>query len=289
MMGATARLGDRWVGDNQTCLIIAEIGINHNGSLDLAKELITAAAEAGCEAVKFQKRTVDVVYTAEELAKPRDSVFGTTNGDLKRGLEFGQYEYVEIDKHCNELGIMWTASPWDCASVDFLEQFEPPFYKVASASLTDLELLRRIDATDRPVVLSTGMSTYLEINLAIDTLQTDDLILLHCTSTYPTPSHELNLQVIPKLASDWDLPIGFSSHETGIAASVAAVALGACVIERHITTDKTLWGSDQAASIEPDELARMVRDIRTVEAALGDGIKRVYESEVPIREKLRRV
>ena len=286
----TVRLGSRLVGSGQPALIIGEIGINHQGNLDLAKQMIAVAAEAGCEAVKFQKRTVEVVYSQEELSKPRESVFGTTNEDLKRGLEFGQDEYAEIDAYCKSLGLMWTASPWDSYSVDFLEKFDVPFYKVASASLTDHLLLWKMRDTGKPVVLSTGMSTATEINSAMSVLNPHNTILLHCTSTYPTPSDEINLRMIGSLGRQWpSVPIGFSSHEVGIAASVAAVALGACVVERHITIDRTLWGSDQAASIEPDELKQMVTDIRIVEQALGDGIKTVYESELPIREKLRRV
>lgn len=291
----TVHIGDRLVGDGQPALVIGEVGINANGDIDLAKRLITLAAWAGCEAVKFQKRTVDVVYTAEELARPRESPFGTTNGDLKRGLEFGESEYQQIAEHCVETGIMWSASPWDIASVDFLEKFDVPFYKVASASLTDLELLARIRDTGRPVILSTGMSNPDEIADAVYTLcpfedgPIDNLMLLHCTSTYPTATEELNLSVIPKLREEWGVPVGFSSHESGIIASVAAVALGACVIERHITRSRDMWGSDQAASLEPLELAEMVSQIRTVETALGDGIKVVYPSELPIRDKLRRV
>ena len=286
-MSIIASIGSRFIGNTCPCFVVAEIGINANGDLDLVRQLITVAAEAGCEAVKVQKRTVDVVYSAEELARPRESVFGKTNGDLKRGLEFGQYEYVEIDKFCAKQGIMWSASPWDIGSVDFLEQFGVPFYKVASASLTDWRLLDRINATGRPVILSTGMSTIEEIRRAVAQLTTRDLVLLHCTSTYPTPANEINLRAIPVFKDFWYLPIGFSSHETGTAASVAAVALGANVIERHITMDRNLWGSDQSASLEPDELRQMVRDIRTVEAALGDGVKVVYPSELPIKEKLR--
>ena len=286
----TVRIGDRLVGDGQPCLCVAEIGINANGSVDLAKQLITVAADAGCDAVKFQKRTVDVVYTPEELAKPRDSVFGTTNGDLKRGLEFGECEYRQIADHCASEGIMWTASPWDVASVDFLERFGVPFYKIASASLTDTALLRRIvDIWWRPVVLSTGMSSPDEIHQAVNTLGAGRLVLLHCTSSYPTPPDETNLLAMSGLRAKYPFPIGFSSHEQGTAITLAAVALGACVIERHITLDRTLWGSDQSVSLEPDELCDLVLSIRTIEAAMGDGIKTVYGSEIPIREKLRRV
>jgi N-acetylneuraminate synthase len=271
------------------CLVVAEIGINHNGDVEMAKRLITVAAKVGCEAVKFQKRTVDIVYSADELARPRESVFGTTNGDLKRGLEFGAEEYDEIVAHCDEVGVMWAASCWDIPSVDFIEAYSPSFHKVASASLTDDALLERIRATDRPVFLSTGMSTLAEIDHAVEVLGTGNLGLLHCTSTYPTASGEINLRAIETLRRRYGVPVGFSGHEAGTAATLAAVALGACVIERHVTLDRKLWGSDQAASLEPDELARMVADIRTIEQAMGDGIKCVYDSEIPIRDKLRRV
>ena len=285
----TVRIGNRLVGAGQPCLVIAEAGINHNGSVEIAKQLCTAAAEGGAEIIKFQQRTVSAVYSEEELERPRESHFGTTNGDLKRGLEFGTDEYAEIDAHCKSLGLMWGASPWDTDSVDFLEDFDVPFYKVASASVTDSALLWKLRNTGRPVILSTGMSTPSEINAAMSILDSNETVLLHCTSTYPTLGDEINLRMIQTLKRQWTVPIGFSSHEVGIAASVAAVALGACVVERHITLDKTMWGSDQSASLEPDEMARMIADIRTVEVALGDGVKRVYDSEVPIREKLRRV
>jgi N-acetylneuraminate synthase len=283
-------LGSRTIGIGEPVLVVAEIGINHNGDIDLCRELITASAEAGCEVVKFQKRTVDVVYTAEELARPRESPFGATNEDLKRGLEFGSDVYDEIAKLCSSLGILWTASCWDEGSVDFLEQYGPAFHKVASASLTDDSLLRRYAETGRPIVLSTGMSSLEEIDHAVEILGTDSLVLLHCTSTYPTEYEELNLRAIGTLRDRYkDVPIGFSAHDRSTATSVAAVALGACVVERHITMDRTLWGSDQSASLEPQEIAQLVEDIRIVERSLGDGNKRVFDSEVPIREKLRRV
>jgi N-acetylneuraminate synthase len=269
--------------------VVAEIGINHNGSLDLAKALIDAAVIAGCDAVKFQKRTVDIVYSATELARPRENPFGPTNGDLKRGLEFGADQYAEIDRHCKSKGIMWFASCWDEPSVDFLEQFSPPCYKIASASLTDDNLLRHHRKTGRPLIVSTGMSTSEQIDHAVELLGRKDLILLHATSTYPSKLEELNLRVIPRLLERYGVPIGYSGHEVGLYTTLAAVVLGACVVERHITLDRASWGSDQAASVEPQGFARLVKDIRAVEAGLGDGVKRVYESEVPIMQKLRRV
>ena len=282
-------LGGRAVGDGHPAYILAEIGINHNGDLAQAKRLIDVAALAGCEGVKFQKRTVDVVYTPEELAKPRESPFGTTNGDLKRALEFGRDEYAQIDEYCRAKPIVWTASCWDEASVDFIDPFDPPFYKVASASLTDDKLLRHIRAKGKPIVLSTGMSTIVQVDHALDVLGKEDLVLLHACSAYPSQYSDLNLRVIPALRARYGVPIGYSGHETGIASSVAAVALGACFVERHITTDRSLWGSDQAASLEPNGITRVVRDIRLVESSMGDGVKRVAEAEIPVMQKLRRV
>lgn len=269
--------------------MVAEIGINHNGDLGVTRGLIDVAVDAGCDAVKFQKRTVDVVYSAEELARPRENPFGTTNGDLKRHLEFDEEQYAEIDAYCRSVGIDWFASPWDEASVDFLERFDVPCHKVASASLTDDNLLRHMRATGKPIVLSTGMSTLEQIDHAVDVLGRDNLVILHATSTYPANYEDLNLRVIPMLAERFGVPVGYSGHETGIASSVAAVAMGACVVERHITLDRAMWGTDQAASLEPSGIHRLVRDIRLVERAFGDGQKRVLDAEVPIMKKLRRV
>ena len=285
----TVKLGSRLVGGGEPCLFIGEIGINHNGDVQLAKELITASARAGCEVVKFQKRTVDVVYSQAELERPRENPFGPTNGDLKRGLEFGADQYQEIADHCSTVGVQWTASCWDEGAVDFMERFEPPFYKIASASLTDDSLLRHHRATGRPVILSTGMSSLEEIDHAVEVLGTDDLVLLHCTSTYPASLSELNLRAIPMLEARYGVPVGYSGHEQEIEPAIAAVGLGACVVERHITLSRTMWGSDQSASLEESELAHLVTATRTIEVALGDGQKQVYDSEVPIREKLRRV
>jgi N-acetylneuraminate synthase len=283
------RIGNRLVGEDQPCFIVAEIGINHNGDIDLAKRLISVALAAGCDAVKFQKRTVEVVYSPEELAKPRENPFGPTNGDLKYGLEFEQEEYEEIDAFCKSVKMMWFASPWDEGSVDFLEQFRIPVYKIASASLTDDRLLRHVGATRKPIILSTGMSTYTEIDHAVQILGKEDLILMHATSTYPAYYGELNLRAIPAMAERYGVPIGYSGHETGIPTSVCAATLGACSVERHITMDRSMWGSDHAASLEPNGISRLVRDIRLWEQAKGDGIKRVYEREFPIIKKLRRV
>jgi len=282
-------LGDRPVGDGHPCYVLAEIGINHNGDTQIARKLIDVAAFAGCEGVKFQKRTIDVVYTPEELAKPRETPFGETNGDLKRGLEFGQAEYQQIDEYCRSKPIAWTASGWDEASIDFIDQFNPPFFKIASASLTDDALLRHTRAKGKPIVLSTGMSTLEQIDHAVEVLGKEDLILLHCCSAYPSQYTELNLRAIPALRERYGVPIGYSGHETGIASSVAAATLGACMVERHVTLDRSMWGSDQAASLEPNGIMRVVRDIRLVETALGDGVKTVLPSEIPVMKKLRRV
>jgi N-acetylneuraminate synthase len=282
------RIANRLVGEGEPCLFIAEIGINHNGDVELAKKLISAASLAGAEVVKFQKRTVDVVYTEEELARPRESPFGTTNGDLKRGLEFGPVEYDALDHYCREHGVLWSASCWDEASVDFIGRYNPPFYKIASACLTDSALLKYHRNLNRPILLSTGMSTMQEIDRAVEVLGTDQLVLLHTTSTYPSKVEELNLYVIHKLKERYQVPVGYSGHETGLAPTVAAVALGACVVERHITLDRAMWGTDQAASVEPHGFARLIKDCRAIERALGDGLKVVYDSEIPVKEKLRR-
>ena len=282
-------IGKKKVGDGYPCFIIAEIGINHNGSVDLAKKMIDIAVTTGCDAVKFQKRTVDVVYTQEELSKERKSVFGNTNGDLKRGLEFGKKEYAKIDAYCKEKGIMWFASCWDEDSVDFIDKFNPPCYKIASASITDDNLLMYTKSKGKPIILSTGMSTMEEVRHAVSILGEENLIIMHCTSTYPSNADEMNLRVIESFRNEFSCPIGYSGHERGITPSVLAVALGANVVERHITTDRTNWGSDQAASLETAGLYHMVRDIRQTPVLLGDGVKVVYPRELPIIDKLRRV
>lgn len=284
------KIGGIPVGEGHPCFIVAEIGINHNGDMDLTRKMIDVAEAAGFNAVKFQKRTVDVVYTPEELAKPRENPFGPTNGDLKYGLEFGREEYEEIDRCCKEHGILWFASCWDEGSVDLIDKFDVPCYKIASASLTDDELLRhtRRAAGHRPIILSVGMSTIEQIDHAVEILGKDSLVITHACSTYPAYYEELNLRVIPVLRARYGVPIGYSGHETGLASSVAAVALGACVVERHITLDRSMWGTDQAASLEPSGLTRLVRDIRLAEKSMGDGVKRVIEREVPVMKKLRR-
>lgn len=288
-MSKCVKIADKYVGDGKPCFIIAEIGINHNGSVALAKKMIDIAVTTGCDAVKFQKRTIDVVYSKEELAKERNSVFGTTNGDLKRGLEFGYEEYKDIDAYCKERGILWFASCWDEGSVDFIDQFDVPCYKIASASLTDDNLLKHTRSKGKPILLSTGMSTLEEIRHAVEVLGSENLIIYHCTSTYPSNAEETNLRAIEAFKKEFGCPIGYSGHERGVTPSVLAVALGANSVERHITLDRTNWGSDQAASLEMAGLSHMVRDIRQVPALLGDGVKVVYPRELPIIDKLRRV
>lgn len=286
---AEVPIGGRMVGDNHPCFIVAEIGINHNGDIEIAKKLIDLASFSGCDAVKLQKRTVEVVYSPEDLAKPRESPFGTTNGDLKRALEFGQSQYEIIDRYCREKNIAWFASCWDEGSVDFIDQFDVPCYKVASASLTDDALLRHTRSKKKPIILSTGMSTLEQIDHAVDMLGKHDLALLHALSTYPSDYKEINLKAIPFLKERYGVPVGYSGHETGLPSSVAAVALGGCVLERHITLERAMWGSDHAASLGTSGIIKLVRDIRVAEMAMGDGVKRVADSEISIMKKLRRV
>ena len=287
-MRKTVNIGGKIIGENQPHYIVAEIGINHNGSLETAKKIIDNAVNCGADAVKFQKRTVEVVYTPEELARPRENVFGPTNGDLKHGLEFGLEEYTEIDNYCKKKGTHWMASCWDEESVDFIEQFNPPAYKIASASLTDENLLRHHRKYGRPIIISTGMSSMEEVEHAVDVLGLDNLVICHSTSTYPAKNEELNLKVIKTLLDKFPVPIGYSGHEVGPYPSLVAGVFGAQVIERHITIDRALWGSDQAASLEPKAFESLVNYLRNLESMVGDGVKKVYDSEIPIREKLRR-
>jgi N-acetylneuraminate synthase len=284
-------LGEKTVGPGHPVYVTGEIGINHNGELDNAFALIDAAAEAGCDAVKFQKRTPEVCTPRDQWEIERDTPWGRmTYIDYRHRVEFDEDGYRAIDEHCAKRGIDWFASPWDVESVAFLEKFGVPCYKVASASLTDDELLRAMRATGRTVILSTGMSTPKQIRHAVEVLGSANIVLCHATSTYPAKAAELNMRMIHTLQSEFpNVPIGYSGHETGLQTTLAAVALGACFVERHITLDRAMWGSDQAASVEPGGLQRLVRDIRTIETALGDGVKKVYESELAPMKKLRRV
>lgn len=285
----TVTLGDQKVGSHHPVYIVAEIGINHNGDLEAAKHLIDAAVFAGCNGVKFQKRTPRLCVPPGEKGKMRNTPWGYISYlAYRHKIEFGLKEYREIDKYCKKRGIAWFASCWDKPSIDLMEQFAPICYKVPSAMLTDADLLAHFRKMGRPIILSTGMSTMEQIKSAVNLLGTNDLILNHCTSTYPCPPEELNLKMIQTLRQTFDCPIGYSGHEVGLATTVAAVALGACYIERHITLDRSMWGSDQAASVESQGFARLVKYIRVAEAALGDGVKRVYDSERPVMGKLRR-
>ncbi len=286
----TLRNGKK-IGKNQPAYIVAEIGINHNGSLDLAKRLIDDAVKAGCDAVKFQKRTPELCVPMEQRNIERDTPWGRmTYMEYRYKVEFGFDDYSEIDAYCKEKGIDWFASCWDEEAVDFIEAFNPSLYKSASASLTDHALLKKMKSTGKPLVISTGMSTMEEITDAVEAIGLDNLVIAHSTSSYPCPPQELNLRMINTLEGMYpDTPIGYSGHETGLSTTVAAVAIGARFVERHFTLDRAMWGSDQAASVEPGGMKRMVSKIRDVELALGNGVKQVYESEMKARKKLRRV
>ena len=289
-MKREVKIGDTWVGDGHPTYIIAEVGINHNGDLDSAKQLMAAAKHAGVNAVKFQKRTPELCVPPEQRGQMRETPWGyITYLDYRYKVEFGEAEYAEIDRYAKEIGITWFASVWDEPSVDFLEKFNPVAYKVPSASLTDTNLLKHLRKTGRPLILSTGMSTMEQINNAVGTVGEKDLVLCHATSTYPCDPEELNLKMIDTLRSTFSCPIGYSGHEVGLVTSVVAVGLGACMVERHITLDRALWGSDQSASVEPGGFEKLVKYIRVTEQAIGDGVKKVYESELPSLKKLRRI
>jgi N-acetylneuraminate synthase len=288
---ARVRVGNKWVGAGAPVFVIAEIGINHNGSLELARRLIDGAVLAGADAVKFQKRTPEKCVPRDQWGIERDTPWGRmTYIDYRRKVELTARDYAEIDRHCRDRHILWFASCWDEEAVDFIDSFEPPCYKAASASLTDIPLLRKMRATGRPLMLSTGMSTAEEITAAIEAVGRQDLMVAHATSSYPCPPEHLNLRMIHTLKEQFpDCPIGYSGHETGLATTWAAVTLGATFVERHITLDRAMWGSDQAASVEIGGLLRLVSNIRDIERSLGDGVKRVYEGELSARKKLRRV
>ena len=278
------------VGPGEPAYIVAEIGINHNGDVEIAKELMRVAREAGVDAVKFQKRTPELCGPPEQRSLMRETPWGyITYLEYRHKVEFGYDEYREIDRYSREIGLPWFASVWDEPSVDFLEQFNPICYKIPSAGLTDHKLLAHARATGRPVILSTGMSTMEQIEESVKLLGEDNLIITHTTSTYPCDPEELNLRMIQTLNARFTCPIGYSGHEVGLVPSVVAVALGAVLVERHITLDRAMWGNDQAASVEPGGLERLVKYIRVTEQALGDGVKKVYDSELPSLRKLRRV
>lgn len=288
-MSREIRIGDRLVGDGHPVYIVAEIGINHNGDLDIAKRLIDVANFTGCDAVKFQKRIPEFCVPPEQQDRMRETPWGyITYLEYRSRMEFGLEEYREIDRYCREKGITWFASCWDEPSVDFMRQFDPPCYKIPSAALTNTALLKHFQKTGRPLILSTGMSTIDEIRSAVEVLGIDNLLIAHCTSTYPCPPKELNLKMIETLRNEFPCPIGYSGHEVGLPTTIAAVALGVSYVERHVTLDRAMWGSDHAASVEPGGVERLVKYIRVVEEAKGDGVKMVYESEIPIKRRLRR-
>lgn len=289
-MTSCISIGDKNIGAGQPVYIIAEIGINHNGDINIAKQLMDVAAESGCDAVKFQKRTPEICVPEEQKSIPRETPWGTmTYFDYKKRIEFGHDEFEQIDGYAKRLGIAWFASPWDVPSVEFLEGFKVPCQKIASACLTDSELLQAVNKTGTSTILSTGMSSVEEIDKAVSILSDVPLAIAQATSTYPAEPAELNLRAIQSFSDKYQVPIGYSGHERGLQVTIAAVALGASFIERHITLDRSMWGTDHSASLEPEGLKKLVRDIRIVELALGDGKKKVYDSEIPIRAKLRRV
>ncbi|HEY5156875.1 MAG TPA: N-acetylneuraminate synthase family protein [Anaerolineales bacterium] len=284
------KIGDRMVGDGYPAYIIAEIGINHNGDLDICKQMIDAAVHVGVDAVKFQKRTPEISTPPEQQKQMRETPWGyITYLDYRYKVEFGEKQYREIDRYCKHKGITWFVSVWDEQAVDFMEKFDTPAYKIPSAALTDHKLLQHTRKTKRPMIISTGMSTMEEIRAGVSQVGTEDLVITHCTSTYPCEPEELNMRMIQTLRDEFSCPIGYSGHEVGLIPPVVAVSLGACLVERHLTLDRAMWGSDQAASVEPGGFERLVKYIRVAESSMGTGEKRVYESEMSVLKKLRRV
>jgi N-acetylneuraminate synthase len=270
--------------------IIAEIGINHNGSLEVAKKLIDIAAVSGCDAVKFQKRNPDVCVPEHQKSIPRDTPWGTMSYlDYKYRMEFGKEEYDEIDTYCKEKGIAWSASPWDMDSLRFLEQYDLPFIKMPSAMMTNESLMRGAAKSGKKIIFSCGMSTLDETDQAVRWMEEESakFALLHCNSTYPAPLEDLNLKCIQTLKERYACEVGYSGHEFRLGTTVASIYLGATIIERHITLDRTMWGSDHLASVEPQGLIKLVKGIRELEIALGDGNKVVTDGELPVRKKLR--
>jgi len=273
--------------------IIAEIGINHNGSLEIAKQLIDIAHVAGCNAVKFQKRNPDICVPEHQKSIMRDTPWGKmTYLEYKYKVEFAKNQYNEIDQYCKQKGITWSASPWDLDSLNFLNEYNLPFIKIPSALLNDLELISESAKTAKKLILSTGMSTIEEVDQAVDTVKSANnkcpFALLHCNSSYPAPNEDLNLQCIKTLQNRYKCEVGYSGHEFGLTTSIASLCMGATIIERHITLDRTMWGTDQMCSVEPQGLIKLVRGIKELNLALGDGIKRVTETEIPIKNKLRK-
>jgi N-acetylneuraminate synthase len=289
IMAEWIQIGEEIVGHGRPTYVVGEIGINHNGDLGVAKKLIDVAALAGAQAVKFQKRTPDISTPEDMKHTRRETPWGEMSYlEYRYRVEFEREQYAEIAAYASSQGVDWFASPWDIPSVEFLESMGVSTHKVASASVTDLPLLRELASTGKPIILSTGMSTMEQIDRAVEVLGTDRLVIMHATSTYPLPPEEANLLMIPVLAARYRVPIGYSGHERGLQISIAAVALGAVAVERHITLDRTMWGSDQAASLEPHGFMSLVRDVRVIEKALGDGVKRVMLGELKPMQRLRR-
>jgi N-acetylneuraminate synthase len=283
------KVGNKVISRHGPTYIVAEIGINHNGDIAIAKRLIDTAIDAGCDAVKFQKRNPDVCVPEHQKGIMRETPWGAmTYLDYKRRIEFGKKEYDVIDQYCRKVGIDWFVSPWDVDSVKFMAQYDTPAFKIASATITDLDVLSAVAETKKPVVISSGMSTQQEVDAAIEIFDRDKLVVCHSVSSYPAPIDELNLNVIKTYLNMYpDLVIGYSGHEVGLVTTYAAVVLGARYVERHITLDRTMWGTDQAASIEPRGVESLVGKIRAVERSLGDGVKKVENSEIAVRKKLR--
>jgi N-acetylneuraminate synthase len=285
------KIGSRLIGDGHPVFVIGEIGINHNGDINIAKKIIAGAKHVGVDAVKFQKRTPEICVPKDQWNIERDTPWGRmTYIDYRHKVEFTKGQYGEIDQYCKEVGIIWFASCWDEPSIDFIEQFNRPLYKTASACLTDFSLLEKHKKLNKPIMMSTGMSTMEQIDKAVSFMDKNNLMVAHATSAYPCKNEELNLLMIETLKKKYpEIPIGYSGHEVGLAPSWAAVALGACFVERHITLDRAMWGTDQAASVEIGGMERLVDSIRDIELALGDGVKKVYKSELGQIKKLRRV
>jgi N-acetylneuraminate synthase len=285
------KMGNRKLGDGHPTCIIAEIGINHNGDLETAKQMIDAAVHAGVDAVKFQKRTPEIATPPDQQNQMRETPWGYIPYlEYRHKVEFNEQQYQEIEQHCMKRNITWLVSVWDESSVEFMEKFDTPAYKIPSACLTDYDLIKKARSTGKPLILSSGMSSMDQIRKGVSSAGQNNLVLMHCTSTYPCEPEELNLKMIETLRKEFPtVPIGYSGHEVGLVPSAVAVALGASLVERHLTLDRAMWGSDQAASVEPAGFERLVKYIRVTESALGDGVKRVYESEKTSLKKLRRI
>ena len=288
--GKRIKIGDKWVGDDEPCLVVAEIGLNHNGDVGLAKRLIDGAKECGADAVKFQKRSIDKILTREILDMPYDVwyAYGKTYGEHRRALELSEEEFWELKRYAASKSIIFFASAWDEESADVLETLDVPLYKIASADLINLPLIEHIAKMGKPIFLSTGMASLTEIGEAVETVSRHNrqLVLLHCVSTYPSQFEEINLRVMETLRQEFDCLVGYSGHELGIAVSEASAALGACVVERHFTLDRTMKGPDHASSLEPPGFSKLVRDIRAIEGAMGSTTKCIQQNERPLRAKL---